>query len=95
MAYATTYVTPGTQYDQVFTYTCTGLESNPFSIPLPAARADTNYIATVLLVSSPTFNQYLCNAPPSSYSTTAIQVITGMDPPSAGDVLSVVVRERQ
>ena len=39
MAYATTYVTPGTQYDQVFTYTCTGLESNPFSIPLPAARA--------------------------------------------------------
>ncbi len=91
MAYATTYVAPGNFANQSFLYRCTGAEGDSFTIAFPTARADTNYVAVVTLASAPG-NQYLCNAPPSGYTTTGISVVTGA-PVVAGDILAVVVTE--
>lgn len=92
MAYATNYTPPGTTLDQRFFHTCTGSEGDTFAIVFPAARHDTNYVAVVTLASSTASSQYLCNAPPSGYTTTQCTVICG-NPPAAGDVLAVVVTE--
>lgn len=93
MAFATTYSPPGTLVDQRFTKTCLGTEGDTFPILLPATRLDANYIAVVTLLFSANESQYICNAPPSGYTTTQITCITG-NPPVAGDILSIVVTEK-
>lgn len=92
MAYLTVYAPPGTQRDQRFFHTCTGVEGDTFPIVFPAPRADVNYVAVVSLASSTASSQYLCNAPQSGYTTTQCTVICG-NPPAAGDVLAIVVTE--
>ena len=82
----------GTLSDQAFPYTCLGTEGDSFTLTLPAARYDTNYIAKVDLLYSPT-TQYICNSPPSSYTVTTIQIITGQAV-SAGDILGILITER-
>lgn len=94
MAYATLFTNPGTLADQRFFYTCLGTEGDSFAIPLPALRADTNYVATVTLASTSNVSQYLINTPQVGRTTAGFAVITG-SPVTAGDVLACVVSEVQ
>ena len=64
MAFATTYTPPGTNADQRFKYTCTGAEGDVFTLTLPAARVDVNYIAQVSLLFGTGQTQYICNGTP-------------------------------
>jgi len=83
---------PAANPDQRFKYVCTGTETDTFNVPLPSARANTNYIAVVSLLFGSSSSQYLCNAPPTGYTTTQIQVIAGAAP-AAGDVLGIVITD--
>ncbi len=75
---------------QRFLYVATGAEGSSFNVPLPAARADANYIALVNLASSPAGGLYLVVAPVAGYAVNQVQLQTSV-PVTAGDTFIISV----
>lgn len=80
--------------DQVFTYVCTGAEGSDFFIPLPAARADDNYVPQVTCggVSEVTVADHP-DLVALDRTTLQFRVITTADV-QLGDRLDVTVQQR-
>ncbi len=80
---------PGGDGDQHFVYTCTGSEGSSFTVPLPAARATTTYIATVQGIVG---NLRIYRAPQSGYQLAQITVESSASV-QAGDKLAITVSD--
>lgn len=84
--------TPGAT--QAFTYTCTGAEGSDFTITLPLARVDDNYIPQVTAGGETEIVAVDCpDGVAGDRTTTTFRVVTSASV-QAGDKLDVVVQQR-
>lgn len=77
---------------QAFVYTATGLEGATFNVPLPAARASTNYIAQAVDMGRADGALAFYTCPQSGYALNQIQV-QGIQSTGAGDKIGIIVQD--